>query len=156
MSEYGEPIDPALAARARHLSWLYNLGTQVESLDDLGGDEEGSGPFTGDLGYVEHTIHELAHASLLTLEFGSDLSKNIADALSDLGEAIAENHEMMAWVVEWEVMQLLGVPTFTWCDCVAGAEVQGCDLRLLEQEKGAAWAMPHAKKIAQHLKETHE
>lgn len=143
---YGRTIglERQVADRARRLA------------DDLGmlyTDEpiEETGIFEGDLGYVEHCAHELAHAMLLRLRFAPGVSKKVADAIERRKQQTQVWHEAAAWSIEWHALRELGVP-IEWGDVTAGAEVQGVPQRLLHEVVEKDWARERGAELAAYLR----
>lgn len=90
----------------------------------------------GDLSCLEHLIHEVAHAvSLGILPFGKGTDTkigNLLEALKPKGGDVIE--EEKAWAIEWFVWQAFSLDEkFEWGDLVAGAEIQGCDVDVIER-----------------------
>lgn len=86
---------------------------------------------TGDLGLLEHLIHEVAHAATLGLiPFNPPLTSRAIGATLSMEPDDGIENESQTWAIEWFVWQLLGMSTddrFTWRDLEVAAEVQGCD-----------------------------
>ena len=113
----------------------------------------------GDVGYVEHVIHELSHAKVLKLDLECDggLSHEIERRISRARrEDIQVATERRAWSVEWVVLQTLPgmIGQFEWGDVVDGASVQGVDnegLRLMNLQTETWWARKYAREIVAML-----
>lgn len=150
-----------LGARARVLAKTYDLGKQAEGAERTG--FEASGIFFGDLGYIEHVIHELSHAQLLELEFGPNLSSTIAAELVRLGNPTIHDdnprlqleHECLAWSIEWRCINILGLQeSIEWEDILAGAEIQGVTPEELEEGKSFIAIEKYAQCVVDHLRAT--
>lgn len=136
-------IERHIADRARRI--VHDFGMM-----DLGPIEE-SGIFEGDLGYVEHCAHELAHAMLLRLRFDSGLSRKVGEALERRKHETQVWHEAAAWAIEWHALRELSVP-IEWGDVTAGAEVQGVPMRLLHKVVDEPWARERGAELAAYLR----
>ena len=81
----------------------------------------------GDLGFLEHLIHETSHAADLDL---LPLHKHSDADISKLCEQQRDKgvwYETRAWAIEWMVWRALDIDTFQWGDLNEGAEIQGVD-----------------------------
>lgn len=112
----------------------------------------------GPAGHLEHLIHELCHAELLCLPLGPELSYRIGAAIGRLTMVEQVAAEAMAWAVEWEAWQILGLVVphgpFSWPDAVDAAEIQGVPqavlCRLRDQHPGR-WRR-HAERVLIRLR----
>lgn len=137
-------IESDIAQRARRIAHDFGM---MESGDPI----EETGIFEGDLGYVEHCAHELAHAILLRLRFAPGVSAKVARALERRKEQTQVWHEAAAWCIEWHALREIGVP-IDWTDVTAGAEVQRVPRRLLYQLVDLPWVRERASSLAQYLR----
>lgn len=93
-------------------------------LQSWGIGENGLGLAEGHLSYLEHCIHEMAHAYSLGLPFDHGVSNRITEALEDQDREIEE--EARAWAIEWHVWQALKMP-LDWDTLTETAELQGVE-----------------------------
>lgn len=132
------PYSEAIAAE-------YELGPEDEMV--LG---------SGALAFLEHIIHEVAHAAsldLLPYEKGTDdVIGNLLGKADDAGVS----EEERTWAIEWFCWMTFGLDeVLVWGDLEAAAEIQGCDSaeiqRLVDPENEASdeiWAL-HEKTVAE-------
>lgn len=134
----------------------------IRDHNGIGGDD--GVIWCGDKGYVEHTIHELAHAVLMGIKLNErkafGVTSEIAHRLhvvQHLGQHIPIANERRTWSVEWLVLRHFKVfEEVAWADITAAAEVQGVDwpgMQRMEKETEAAWAKRHAQTIIRILEE---
>ncbi len=118
-------LSPELGAKALRLVRDWNLGKQSEPGTLPDGIEILA---DGELGALEHVIHEMSHAALLGLEWAHGMSDEIGKALEKHADT-GIDQEAQAWAVEWYVWEYLGLTQpggFAFGDVIAAAEIQRC------------------------------
>jgi hypothetical protein len=133
MSEISESVVGAGEQRREWMSLAplaasCGLLGKFSAIDIVVGDEQS--------GYLEHLIHEIAHAvSLDLLPFTSHTSKEVQGRIELLATDGEEDtrldilEETKAWAIEWLVWEEIGLTDnlFTWADLADAAGMQGCD-----------------------------
>lgn len=100
----------------------------------------------GSLGFLEHCIHEMAHACSLGIPFNEEAPSRIGVCLyPDEDFAVAE--EARAWAIGWHVWQKLELSSLTWDDLCCGAEIQGVESYDVKKLISA----PHIQVLAAHV-----
>lgn len=111
----------------------------------------------GDLGWLEHAIHELSHAELLGIEPRPDMATAISEALGPMDYLDQIGEEAKAWAIEWEVWKRLGMTApsgpLAWGDALAGAETQGVPNEMLERLAASPRWRSRARRVIAALRE---
>lgn len=146
------PLAEQLVARAHEASERLGCGTGDETL-----------VADGDLGHLEHLIHELSHAVALDLPVeGPYLGDKIDQAIRALSDHVVTHAdedaphtlstqcEAVAWAIEVAVWRLLELP-MTEADAYDHAEVQGVESEQLEKWLQQDWSW-QADTVLAHLR----
>jgi hypothetical protein len=145
------PSTPDLApllTRAQVISWRYGIE-----------DHAGESMASGALGFIEHTMHELAHGLLLKLPLPQGRPRWSWSVLvgyelrGDRGRQYlrAVRHESRALSIEWAAIQQLALPLEA-VDVATAAEGQGVtDIKRLFRESRKPEHLRHAATIVAML-----
>lgn len=103
---------------------------ELQVITSTGQEEDYQLVATGDIGYLEHLIHECAHAVSLGLEFNRGVSDRISkkiDRYNPKNARSAHAEETRTWAIEWLVWKKLKMTPrpLLWGDLEDHASIQG-------------------------------